>query len=449
MSRLLFLFGPAVLAALLNGAAGAQTVTTLVNSLNGSGDLSVGPDGNIYVADFGQFLNSANGTTVSRVTPDGQVSVFATGLSGASGNEFDAQGNLIQANIAANRVDRIAPDGTVTTIAQTGFTSPVGIAIAADGTVYVANCGGNSISRIDNGAGVVFASGGALSCPNGLTMDPEGNLYAANFNNGNVIRITPDGSQSVLATTPNSSFRPSGGNGHITFGNGRLYLVSNASAQVFELTLDGVLTVVAGDGSRGHNDGPGDQASFSSPNGISLSADGRFLYVNEASSTAGTTLNFATFPLNPSLVRVVDLGPQSQPVQINNGMTGAWFNPATPGQGMYLDVSKEANLLFGAWFTYETNLGFSLPPGANEHRWLTFQGPFSGEAATVEVFLTEGGIFDDAALTTTTAVGQVTISFSTCTDASFAYALDAGPSGSMELIRLTPDLFCGATGEKR
>ena len=102
----------------------AQTVTTLAVSLSGSGDLAVGPDGQIYVADFGQFLSNANGTTLSRITLDGQVSVFASGFNGASGNEFDADGNLIQANIAGNRIDRVAPDGTVTTLAQSGFSQP-------------------------------------------------------------------------------------------------------------------------------------------------------------------------------------------------------------------------------------------------------------------------------------------------------------------------------------
>ncbi|MBT8063291.1 MAG: hypothetical protein HKO64_05525, partial [Xanthomonadales bacterium] len=52
----------------------AQQVSTLVPNINASGGVSVGPDGNIYVADFGQFLSNANRTTDYRVTPQGQVS---------------------------------------------------------------------------------------------------------------------------------------------------------------------------------------------------------------------------------------------------------------------------------------------------------------------------------------------------------------------------------------
>lgn len=421
--------------------AAAQTVSTLVLSLDGSGDLSVGPDGHIYVADFGDTLNNANGTTVSRISLNGEVSTFATGLAGASGNEFDASGNLIQANIGGNRVDRIAPDGTVTTIASTGLQGPVGVAIGADGTIYVANCNGQSIVRLDNGAGVTVTSGGSLSCPNGLTIDPDGNLYAVNFNNGNVIKVAPDGTQSIFATTPTSTFRPSGGNGHITFGNGRLYLVSNASAQVFELSLDGELRVLAGDGTRGHTDGPADQASFSSPNGIALSADGNFLYVNEADSTAGTTLNFGTFQLNPSRVRVIQLG---DGININGGMTGAWFEPATTGQGFFIDVTESTGGFFGAWFTWETDQGFNLPPGANEHRWLTLQGNYSGTQATLDVFLTEDGLFDDPRAPRTSPAGTATMAFLSCTEATLSYTLAAGPAGTIDLQRLTPDVLCAA-----
>ncbi len=420
--------------------ASAQQVSTLVNSIDASGDVSLGPDGNLYVADFGDRLNNANGNTVYRVTPDGTVSVFATGLAGPSGNEFDAQGNLIQANIQGNRVDRIDPSGNVTTLASSGFSSPVGVALDADGTIFVANCGNNSISRIQNGAGVNFVSGSPLSCPNGLTIDTAGNLYAANFNNGAVVKITPGGQMSILARTPTSSFRASGGNGHITFNNGSLFVVSNATAQIFELTLDGELTVIAGDGTRGHNDGALLESSFSSPNGIALSPDGRFIYVNEAESTAGTTLVFSQFALNPSLVRVIDRGAGQPAFAINAGLSGAWFNPETAGQGLLFDVITSDRTLFAAWFTFEAPAEAKL--GVPEHRWLTAQGPYVDNSAALDIFTTAGGAFDRPDAVTTSPSGSATLSFSSCTEAIFEYALDDGPSGTIALQRLSPDVFC-------
>ncbi len=411
----------------------AQEVSTLVPSINASGGLTTGPDGNIYAADFGNTLSNANGNTVYRISPEGEVTVFATGFSGASGNAFDADGNLIQANIAANRIDQVDSAGNRTTIAS-GLASPVGVAIGSDGTIFVANCGGNSIAQIADGAVTTLASGGPLSCPNGLTIDADGNLYTANFNNGDVIRITPAGQMSVLATTPTSSFRPSGGNGHITFGNGRLYVVSNAAAQIFELSLDGDLQQLAGDGSRGHADGTAATSSFSSPNGITLSADGRFLYVNEAESTQGTVLIPPSFPLNPSLVRVIDLGSS---FSINPGLNGAWFDPNASGQGVLFDVVAATQTFFGAWFTYD-----AVSHGSSVRRWLTLQGPYDGAVAALDVLVSEGGRFDSTEPVSTTMAGSATLEFSSCTEAELQYTLDSGLSGSIALSRLTPDVFC-------
>lgn len=430
--------------ATLFARAQAVEVATLVPSINASGDVSVGPDGQLYVADFGQRLNNADGSEVYRISTQGEVSVFATGLAGPSGNEFDSQGNLIQANIAGNRVDRIDPQGNVTTIAASGFASPVGVAIDAQDTIFVANCGSSSLSRIDGSAGVEIASGLPLSCPNGLTIDPDGNLYAANFNNGNIVKVTPEGDVSIFATTPTSNFRPSGGNGHITFGNGRLYVVSNAAAQVVELSLEGELTLLAGDGTRGHNDGPALESSFSSPNGIALSADGRTLYINEAESTQGITLNTATFPLNPSLVRSIEL---EDSLAINPGLNGAWFNPATVGQGLFFDIIPSQGVLFAAWFTYEADDGAVLPEGANERRWFTLQGPYEGGTANVDVLLACGGVFDDPTAVTNTPVGSAVVTFHSCREATLSYELDSGLAGTTPLERLTPDNFCATLAQ--
>ena len=413
--------------------ASAQEVSTLVSSINASGGISFGPDGNIYVADFGILLNNANGTTVYKVTPQGAVSTFATGFSGASGNDFDANGNLIQANIAASRIDRISPSGVRTTIANTGLQGPVGVAVASNGDIFVANCGGNSISRISNGVVSDFVVGSGLSCPNGLTFDPEGNLYTINFNNGGIYKIDPQGQIALLATTPRSIFRPSGGNGHIVYGNGRMYLTNNANSQIFEMTLDGKLSVLAGSGALGNQDGSAEQATFSLPNGIAISPDGRYLYVNSAQYTAPGALDPATFQLNPSLVRVIDLGPS---IPINAGHSGAWFNPDTSGQGQFIDVVPEEQLMFVSWFTF-TGADSDNP---NEQHWYTAQGNYSGDTAVLDLFETLGGKFDDPQEVTTTQVGEVTLSFSDCEQGQMTYSFDEGDlQGESPMIRVIGD----------
>jgi len=272
------------------------TVTTLTEPFEASGGVTVGPEGDVFVADFGPELNQGNGPDVYRVSPeDGSLELYATGLIGASGNDFNAAGELLQSNIGANRTSRILPDGTVTTF-STGHANPVGLVVDAEDVAYVANCGNRTISRVTpDGVTTQFATSPLLQCPNGITRDDAGNLYVANFNNGFVLHIDPAGLVNLFAVIPGNQ------NGHLTFANGRLYVVARRANQIYTVEMDGTVSLLAGSGIRGKADGPALQASFSIPNGIAPSPDGRRLYVNDAVSLIGTALN-------PVVIRVIDLG---------------------------------------------------------------------------------------------------------------------------------------------
>ena len=143
----------------------------------------------------------------------------------------------------------------------------------------------------------MYASGGGLSCPNGLTIDPDTNLlYASNFNDGRVYVIGLDGSVTFLATVP-------GGRApHLTFVNGVLYAVGALSHRIFEVTLDGQVTTIAGTGARGGIDGPALQATFSIPNGIGVSPSKDKLYTNDVALNSGS--NF-----HPTRVRAISIVP--------------------------------------------------------------------------------------------------------------------------------------------
>jgi hypothetical protein len=70
----------------------AQTVTILnATPFSASGDLAVDTDGNIFVADFGTFLNTANGAEVYRVTPEGVVSCLLTVFPGLRATPLTAK----------------------------------------------------------------------------------------------------------------------------------------------------------------------------------------------------------------------------------------------------------------------------------------------------------------------------------------------------------------------
>lgn len=107
------------------GDGGLATRAFLSNPL----DVAVSRDGSLYIADFGNHR-------IRRVGPDGIITTVAgNGTQGFSGDgwlahlaqinsprgvEIDAQGGILIADSGNQRIRRVAPDGTITTIAGTG-----------------------------------------------------------------------------------------------------------------------------------------------------------------------------------------------------------------------------------------------------------------------------------------------------------------------------------------
>lgn len=289
-----FVLGPS--ASPLAAQTSAVTVATITDTIRASGDVSVGPDGAVYAADFGRALNVAGGTEVHRVAPTGEVSSFATGFGGASGNDYGADGFLYQSDVGRGEAWRLAADGTRELLAN-GLSSPVGVTPGPEGVVYVAECGAHAIRRIDpDGSSARIIAGAPLNCPNGLTIGPDGNLYTVNFSDSKMVRITlPAGEASVFAEIPG------GGNGHVTAGNGRFYVASFRGRKIYDVTTGGVVRALAGTGEAGNDDGPGDRATFFRPNGVSLTPDGDTLYVN----TTTRLVPPASLDLHPNVVRMI------------------------------------------------------------------------------------------------------------------------------------------------
>ena len=86
-------------------------VETTASGFTGSGGATVGPYGNIYVSDYGPRLSQGDGTTIWKITPDGQRTEFVTGLVGASGGEFDSQGDLYQSHLSGGTIRKMQQKG--------------------------------------------------------------------------------------------------------------------------------------------------------------------------------------------------------------------------------------------------------------------------------------------------------------------------------------------------
>lgn len=138
--------------------------------------------------------------------------------------------------------------------------------------------------------------------------------------------------------------------------------------------------------------------------------------------------------------------PAGDPVVINMAMSDAWSEQATNGQGFFIIVWEGLDLIFLSWFTFDAE----RPPedataivGEPGHRWVTAIGPFSGDTATLDVFLSTGGVFDSPeppVFTDQTPVGSMTITWHDCSSATLSYNFpDQGLSGDIPLQRVVPE----------
>jgi sugar lactone lactonase YvrE len=255
--------------------------------------VTAAPDGSIYVADAGRAQR------VRRIAPDGTVTTVAGGEPGyrdgpastarldtPSGVAVDAGGGVLVADTGNHAIRRIAPDGSVTTVAGDGipghrdgparqarFRGPTGIAVDARGRIIVADTYNDRIRAIhpDGTVSTIAGSGtpglaegpaaaSAFDTPSGVAVDPDLNIYVADFGNVAIRKISPDGH--VTSVPHHGLVRPTGvaiapGGGIYAAGDHRVIVVDP----------DGDIRVVAGS-TAGFADGRGAEARFRGPAGI-------------------------------------------------------------------------------------------------------------------------------------------------------------------------------------
>jgi hypothetical protein len=126
------------------------------------------------------------------------------------------------------------------------------------------------------------------------------------------------------------------------------------------------------------------------------------------------------------------------------GLTGAWYDSASSGQGFELVMSPgDPVYLFGAWYTFGTEAG-----GPETQRWFSLDSMIDPGATSTDVTIYQntGGNFLAPPITNAAAVGSGTLTFYSCTSGLFTYAFDDGPSGSIPLLALMPNVECADPG---
>jgi hypothetical protein len=141
-----------------------------------------------------------------------------------------------------------------------------------------------------------------------------------------------------------------------------------------------------------------------------------------------------------NLLPNVECGTTGTPPPSDFGLTGAWYDPTTSGQGILAEVNPVDAQVFVGWYTY--SLGHT-GGDASQQRWFSAQGAYqvNTDQMDLTVYASTGGTFDSSTgIVTTQPVGTATLTFFTCFDATLDYAFTdgelAGLSGSIGLTRL-------------
>ena len=162
-----------------------------------------------------------------------------------------------------------------TTVAASGLSNARQIATDAAGNIYSPDNNGRIVKITPDGTQSVVATG---LWPIGVSVDGAGNVYATTTSNS-LVKITPSGSQTTLSSnfvTPTQA---------TVDGLGNIYVLDIGAGQVDEVSAEGVFSVLIG--------------NFPSPSGIAADKEGD-VFLTRANSNQvfeGGNGSLRTFPV--------------------------------------------------------------------------------------------------------------------------------------------------------
>jgi uncharacterized protein (TIGR03437 family) len=229
---------------------------------NGTVNYSVGAN---PTADprYGLLGIGGNGAPIAQAGPFLMASVFAQ-FAAPTAVAKDGSGNLYVADAGNHRVQKVAPDGSVSTV-------------AGNGTPGYSGDGGPAASAM-------------LWRPSGVALDGAGNLYIADTDNNRIRKVAPNGTIVTVAGNGMPSYSGDGGPatsaqlslpGSVAVdGAGSLYIADTFNSRIRKVSGDGTITTVAGNGTYG-NSGDGGSATgamVGTPRGVAVNGAGA-LYI--------------------------------------------------------------------------------------------------------------------------------------------------------------------------
>ncbi len=315
--------------------------------------------GNLFIADTGtQRVRQVSpagtiatlagvGMPVWGLAPE-QVPAATAGLNFPTGVAVDPQGNVFIADTDNHNVREVGTNGLISTAVgtsqggigpaslpptQTQLRGPQGVCLDHSGTLYVVDSSNHRVLRVTSptlteiiaGTGSPGSAGDGgpartaqLNLPTACALDSFGNLFLADSLNHRIRKITPAGVITTAAGTGSSGFSGDEGpaasaqlaapRGVAVDDSGNLYVGDTGNHRIRQVTPDGVIHTIAGQGTAGFagDGGPGAAALLASPGGLFL--DGaQALYIADTGNDrvrrlvpGSTTLSAPVTTTNPA-----------------------------------------------------------------------------------------------------------------------------------------------------
>ena len=303
----------------------SQIITTIAgtfNGFNGDGHAALDtqffiPTGILLDSAGNLLLADAGNARVRKISTSQIVTTIAGGYIGDGGpgtsaslNQpehiaFDGAGNGYIADAGNNRVRKLTPSGTISTIAGTGISGysgdggpataatlffPQAVAVNSSGNVFVADTGNGVIRKVDtNGIITTFLQSPALFSIATMTFDTADDLYFADQFGCVIQEVNPLGVVTTVAGIQSAcgfngdgaatSVKLNSPYGVAVDAQGSIYIGDAGNNRVRKVDSSGNLTTIAGNGTCGFS-GDGESAVFAtlcSPSGIALSAGSIFI----------------------------------------------------------------------------------------------------------------------------------------------------------------------------
>jgi hypothetical protein len=321
-------FTPTISTTAGNGTAGfnGDNIPATTAELNVPTGVTEDAAGNVYIGDSANnrvrkvtasttgIITTFAGNGTAGFSGDGGAATVAQ-LNAPIGTAIDGAGNVYIADSGNNRVRKVAPGGTITTVAGSGscktkgnigdggpatsasLCAPTGLAV--DGSnLFISDSGHNRIREVSSGVISTFAGTGAfgssgdgglatkaqLAIPTGVAADSLHNIYIADTGNSEIRQVNTGGIINTFAGNgsfgfggdggPATSAKLAGPTGVAADSSGNVYISDTFNERIRQVT-GGIISTLAGTGKAGFSGdgGPASSSKINTPTGT-VATDG-------------------------------------------------------------------------------------------------------------------------------------------------------------------------------